>query len=221
MKMMETKGVISKILPEHDMPYLADGTPVDIVLSPLSVLSRMNLGQLYETMLGMAAMKKKTKYGLAVFEKMSEAFVKQELESVGLAANGKVDLYDGRTGQKCEKQVLVGIGYILKLVHMIEDKFHARSTGPYSLVTQQPLGGKSQMGGQRFGEMEVWALESHQMPYTLQEMLTVKSDDVHGRRKAFEAIIKGTDIPEATVPESFNVLVKELNALGLDVKPVK
>jgi DNA-directed RNA polymerase subunit beta len=215
------KGVISKILPEHDMPYLADGTPVDIVLSPLSVLSRMNLGQLYETMLGMAAMKKKTKYGLAVFEKMSEAFVKQELESVGLAANGKVDLYDGRTGQKCEKQVLVGIGYILKLVHMIEDKFHARSTGPYSLVTQQPLGGKSQMGGQRFGEMEVWALESHQMPYTLQEMLTVKSDDVHGRRKAFEAIIKGTDIPEATVPESFNVLVKELNALGLDVKPVK
>ncbi len=215
------KGVISKILPEHDMPYLEDGTPVDIVLSPLSVLSRMNLGQLYETMLGMAAMKKKTKYGLAVFEKMSEEFVQQELEAVGMKADGKVDLYDGRTGQKYEKQVLVGIGYILKLVHMIEDKFHARSTGPYSLVTQQPLGGKSQMGGQRFGEMEVWALESHQMPYALQEMLTVKSDDVHGRRKAFESIIKGTDIPEATVPESFNVLVKELNALGLDVKPVK
>lgn len=215
------KGVISKILPEQDMPYLEDGTPVDIVLSPLSVLSRMNLGQLYETMLGMAAMKKGTKYGLPVFEKMSEELVKQELESVGLNVNSKMDLYDGRTGQKYEKPVLVGIGYILKLVHMIEDKFHARSTGPYSLVTQQPLGGKSQMGGQRFGEMEVWALESHQMPRALQEMLTVKSDDVHGRRKAFEAIIKGTDIPEATVPESFNVLVKELNALGLDVQPIE
>ena len=215
------KGVISKILPEHDMPYLEDGTPVDIVLSPLSVLSRMNLGQLYETMLGMAAMKQSKKFGLAVFEKMSEEFVRNELEKVGLNQDGKVKLYDGRTGRLYEMPVLVGVGYILKLVHMIEDKFHARSTGPYSLVTQQPLGGKSQMGGQRFGEMEVWALESHRMPYALQEMLTVKSDDVQGRRHAFEAIIKGTDIPQSTIPESFNVLVKELNALGLDIKMVK
>ena len=152
---------------------------------------------------------------------MSEEFVRSQLEKVGLNGDGKVKLYDGRTGQVYEKPVLVGIGYILKLVHMIEDKFHARSTGPYSLVTQQPLGGKSQMGGQRFGEMEVWALESHQMPYALQELLTVKSDDVQGRRKAFEAIIKGVDTPQSTIPESFNVLVKELNALGLDVKPVK
>ena len=215
------KGVISKILPDHDMPYLEDGTPVDIVISPLSVLSRMNLGQLYETMLGMAAYKQGIKFGIPVFEKMSEEFVRGQLEKVGLNGDGKVKLYDGRTGQVYEKPVLVGIGYILKLVHMIEDKFHARSTGPYSLVTQQPLGGKSQMGGQRFGEMEVWALESHQMPYALQELLTVKSDDVQGRRKAFEAIIKGVDTPQSTIPESFNVLVKELNALGLDVKPVK
>jgi DNA-directed RNA polymerase subunit beta len=158
---------------------------------------------------------------MPVFERLSEQFVQQELKKAGLDISGKVTLTDGRTGLKYEKPVLVGVGYILKLVHMIEDKFHARSTGPYSLVTQQPLGGKSQMGGQRFGEMEVWALESHQMPYTLQEMLTVKSDDVQGRRKAFEAIIKGVDIPQSAVPESFNVLVKELNALGLDVKPVK
>lgn len=215
------KGVISKILPEEDMPYLEDGTPVDMVISPLSVISRMNLGQLYETMLGMAAKKKGQKYGIAVFEKVSEDFIRQELESVGIPEHGKVKLFDGRSGVAFEKPVLVGIGYILKLVHMIEDKFHARSTGPYSLVTQQPLGGKSQMGGQRFGEMEVWALESHQAPHTLQEMLTVKSDDVQGRRKAFEAIIKGVEIPQSAVPESFNVLVKELNALGLDVKPVK
>lgn len=215
------KGVISKIMPEHDMPYLEDGTPVDMVISPLSVVSRMNIGQLYETMLGMAAHKHGNKYGIAVFEKIGEEFIKDELVRAGIPADGKVSLYDGRTGQAYEKPVLVGIGYILKLVHMIEDKFHARSTGPYSLVTQQPLGGKAQMGGQRFGEMEVWALESHQAPFTLQEMLTVKSDDVQGRRKAFEAIIKGIDIPQSAIPESFNVLVKELNALGLDVKPVK
>lgn len=215
------KGVISKILPEHDMPYLADGTPVDMVISPLSVVSRMNLGQIYETMLAMAGEKLGHKYGLAVFEKLSEEFIKQELENAGLSTDGKATLYDGRTGVAYEKPVLVGVGYILKLIHMIEDKFHARSTGPYSLVTQQPLGGKSQMGGQRFGEMEVWALESHQAPFTLQEMLTVKSDDVQGRRKAFEAIIKGLPIPQSAIPESFNVLVKELNALCLDVKPVK
>jgi DNA-directed RNA polymerase subunit beta len=215
------KGVISKILPVQDMPYMEDGTPVDIVLSPLSVLSRMNLGQLYETMLAWAGYQDGGSYAMPVFERLSEQFVQQELKKAGLDISGKVALTDGRTGLKYEKPVLVGVGYILKLVHMIEDKFHARSTGPYSLVTQQPLGGKSQMGGQRFGEMEVWALESHQMPYTLQEMLTVKSDDVQGRRKAFEAIIKGVDIPQSAVPESFNVLVKELNALGLDVKPVK
>ncbi|KXK10820.1 MAG: DNA-directed RNA polymerase subunit beta [Microgenomates bacterium OLB23] len=215
------KGVISKILPVQDMPYMEDGTPVDIVLSPLSVLSRMNLGQLYETMLAWAGYQEGGSYAMPVFERFSEQFVQQELQNAGIDISGKVKLTDGRTGQVYEKPVLVGVGYILKLVHMIEDKFHARSTGPYSLVTQQPLGGKSQMGGQRFGEMEVWALESHQMPYTLQEMLTVKSDDVQGRRKAFEAIIKGVDIPQSAVPESFNVLVKELNALGLDVKPVK
>jgi DNA-directed RNA polymerase subunit beta len=215
------KGVISKIMPEHDMPYLADGTPVDMVISPLSVVSRMNIGQLYETMLGMAAEKHGHKYGIAVFEKIGEEFIKEELIKAGIPEDAKVTLFDGRSGEAYEKPVLVGIGYILKLVHMIEDKFHARSTGPYSLVTQQPLGGKAQMGGQRFGEMEVWALEAHQTPYTLQEMLTVKSDDVQGRRKAFEAIIKGMDIPQSAIPESFNVLVKELNALGLDVKPVR
>lgn len=215
------KGIISKVLPAHDMPYLADGTPVDVLLSPLSVLSRMNLGQLYETMLGIAAFKSEKYFALPVFEKLSELIIKSELEKAGFAIDGKTSLYDGRTGDKYEKPVLVGIGYIMKLVHMVEDKFHARSTGPYSLVTQQPLGGKSQMGGQRFGEMEVWALESHRVPYTLQEMLTIKSDDVQGRTKAFEAIIKGIDIPQSAVPESFNVLIKELQALGLNVEPVE
>lgn len=215
------KGIISKVLPAYDMPYLADGTPVDVVLSPLSVLSRMNLGQLYETILGMAAKKLDKKFALPVFDKISEEVLKGELEKAGFTSDGKFDLFDGRTGKKYEKQALVGIGYILKLIHMVEDKFHARSTGPYSLVTQQPLGGKSQMGGQRFGEMEVWALESHRVPYTLQEMLTIKSDDVQGRTKAFEAIIKGIDIPQSTTPESFNVLIKELNALGLNIETTK
>ncbi|HLC94648.1 MAG TPA: DNA-directed RNA polymerase subunit beta [Patescibacteria group bacterium] len=214
------KGIISKILPMHDMPYLADGTPVDVLLSPLSVLSRMNLGQLYEAILGMAAYKKKENFALPVFERVAEETIKEELVNAGFSTDGKTIMYDGRTGEAYEKPVLVGVGYIMKLIHMVEDKFHARSTGPYSLVTQQPLGGKSQMGGQRVGEMEVWALESHRVPYALQEMLTIKSDDVQGRTKAFEAIIKGVDIPQSTVPESFNVLIKELNALGLDVKPV-
>lgn len=215
------KGIISKILPEHDMPYLEDGTPVDVLLSPLSVLSRMNLGQLFETMLGMAAFQSDKRYALPVFEKLAENLIRDELAKVGFATDGKVTLFDGRTGLPYEKPVLVGIGYIMKLVHMVEDKFHARSTGPYSLVTQQPLGGKSQMGGQRFGEMEVWALESHRVPYALQEMLTIKSDDVQGRTKAFEAIIKGIEIPQSTVPESFNVLIKELNALGLNIEAVE
>lgn len=215
------KGIISKILPAHDMPYLADGTPVDVVLSPLSVLSRMNLGQLYETVLGLAANKNGHKFALPVFEKNAEKEIIAELEKAGFTHDGKMDIFDGRTGKKFEKKVVVGIGYILKLIHMVDDKIHARSTGPYSLVTQQPLSGKSQMGGQRFGEMEVWALESHRVPYTLQEMLTIKSDDVQGRNKAFEAIIKGLDIPESSTPEAFNILTKELNALGLNIEQVK
>lgn len=211
------KGVISKILPEHDMPYLEDGTPVDIIISPLSILARMNLGQLFETVMGWIAYKNGEPISVPVFEKIKEDFIFKELEKHGVSTDGKVTLYDGRTGQPFERPVLVGIGYIMKLIHMVEDKFHARSVGPYSLVTQQPLGGKSQMGGQRFGEMEVWALEAHRAPRVLQEMLTIKSDDVRGRQKAFEAIIKGLDIPQSNVPESFNVLVKELNALGLAI----
>ncbi|HLD27045.1 MAG TPA: DNA-directed RNA polymerase subunit beta [Patescibacteria group bacterium] len=215
------KGIISKILPAYDMPHLADGTPVDVLLSPLSVLSRMNLGQLYETILGRAAKKLQEQFELPVFEKIAEDSIKSELHKAGFSTDGKTTLYDARTGIPYEKPVLVGVGYIMKLIHMVEDKFHARSTGPYSLVTQQPLGGKSQMGGQRIGEMEVWGLESHRVPYALQEMLTIKSDDIQGRSKAFEAIIKGVEIPQSTVPESFNVLVKELNALGLQVEPVE
>lgn len=211
------KGVISRVLPEWDMPYLEDGTPVDIIISPLSILSRMNLGQLFETLLGLIAMKNNVRISAPVFEKMKEEFITEQLKELGLPMDGKVTLYDGQTGQPFERKVLVGIGYIMKLIHMVEDKFHARSVGPYSLVTQQPLGGKSQMGGQRFGEMEVWALESHRVPYALQEMLTIKSDDVRGRTKAFESIIKGLDIPQSSVPESFHVLIKELNALGLSI----
>ena len=213
------KGVISRIVPEADMPYLDDGTPVDIIISPLSVLTRMNLGQLLEAHLGWAAIKQGFKVGLPVFEKVGEERVVQEIKKAGLPADGKAILYDGRTGETFKKKSVVGIGYILKLVHMVEDKSHARSTGPYSLVTQQPLGGKAQMGGQRLGEMEVWALEAHRAANTLQEMLTIKSDDVVGRAKSFEAIVKGTDIPESTVPESFKVLVKELNSLCLKVEP--
>ncbi|OGK15368.1 DNA-directed RNA polymerase subunit beta [Candidatus Roizmanbacteria bacterium RIFCSPHIGHO2_01_FULL_39_12c] len=215
------KGVISKILPEWDMPYLEDGTPVDVILSPLSILSRMNLGQLFETLLGLIAQYKNHHITVPVFEKVKEQFITSELKKLGLPMNGKVKLYDGQTGQPYDKNVFVGIGYIMKLIHMVEDKFHARSVGPYSLVTQQPLGGKSQMGGQRFGEMEVWALETHRVPYTLQEMLTIKSDDVRGRTKAFESIIKKIDIPQSNVPESFHVLMKELNSLGLAIDYIK
>ncbi len=215
------KGVISKILPEWDMPYLEDGTPVDVILSPLSILSRMNLGQLFETLLGIIAQKGNNSISVPVFEQIKEEFIINELRKLDMPIDGKVTLYDGQTGQPYNNKVLVGIGYIMKLIHMVEDKFHARSVGPYSLVTQQPLGGKSQMGGQRFGEMEVWALESHRVPYTLQEMLTIKSDDVRGRTKGFESIIKGIDIPQSSVPESFHVLVKELNALGLSIDYIK
>jgi DNA-directed RNA polymerase subunit beta len=211
------KGVIAKILPEYDMPYLEDGTPVDIIISPLSILARMNLGQLFETILGWIALKNNNYISVPVFEQIKEDYISTELAKLGLPSDGKMTLYDGQTGKAYDRSVLVGTGYIMKLIHMVEDKFHARSVGPYSLVTQQPLGGKSQMGGQRFGEMEVWALEAHRVPHTLQEMLTLKSDDVRGRQKAFESIIKGLDIPQSSVPESFNVLVKELNALGLSV----
>ncbi len=213
------KGVISKIVPTADMPYLADGTAVDVIISPLSVLSRMNLGQLLEAHLGFAAQKLDKKIAAPVFEKIPEDRMLAEIEKAGLPVSGKSILYDGRTGRAFEQQVVVGVGYILKLIHMVEDKTHARSTGPYSLVTQQPLGGKAQMGGQRLGEMEVWALEAHRAARMLQEMLTIKSDDIIGRAKAFEAIVKGIDIPSSNVPESFKVLVKELQALGLAIKP--
>lgn len=215
------KGVISRIIPVADMPYLEDGTPVDIIISPLSVLARMNLGQLLEAHLGWAADKLGYKVALPVFEQIKESAIEEELKKAGLPVSGKATLYDGRTGQAFDKPTTVGIGYILKLIHMVNDKTHARSTGPYSLVTQQPLGGKAQMGGQRLGEMEVWALEAHRAAHVLQEMLTIKSDDLVGRAKAFEAIVKGVPIPESTVPESFKVLLKELNSLGLDVIPVE
>jgi len=213
------KGVISKIVPQADMPYLADGMIVDIIISPLSVLSRMNLGQLLEAHLGLAAQKLNLKVALPVFEHIQENRIIEKLKESNVPVSGKSVLYDGRTGETYLEQIVIGIAYIMKLIHMVEDKTHARSTGPYSLVTQQPLGGKAQMGGQRLGEMEVWALESHRAAHVLQEMLTIKSDDVVGRAKAFEAIVKGTDIPESTVPESFKVLVKELQALGLNVEP--
>ena len=211
------KGVIAKIMPVSDMPYLADGTAVDIIISPLSVLARMNLGQLLETHLGWALSKKDEKASLPVFDRVSEETIIKELKDSGLPVNGKARLYDGKTGEAFMEDTVVGVGYVLKLKHMVEDKTHARSTGPYSLVTQQPLGGKAQMGGQRLGEMEVWGLEGHRAAYALQEMLTIKSDDIVGRARAFEAIVKGLDIPEATVPESFKVLVRELNSLGLSI----
>lgn len=212
------KGVISKIVPTADMPHLEDGTPVDIIISPLSVLSRMNLGQLLETHWGFAADKLGYKVAAPVFEKIPEDKLIEELARGGLPVDGKVKLIDGRSGQAFERTIVVGKNYILKLIHMVEEKIHARSTGPYSLVTQQPLGGKAQMGGQRLGEMEVWALEAYGAAHILQEMLTIKSDDVIGRAKAFEAIVKGVDIPQALIPESFKVLVKELQALGLSVE---
>lgn len=211
------KGVIAKIMPIADMPYLDDGTAVDIIISPLSVLSRMNLGQLLEAHLGWAFSKQGTKLAVPVFDKLGEDIISSQLEKAGLPVSGKARLHDGRTGEPFKEDTVVGVGYIMKLIHMVEDKTHARSTGPYSLVTQQPLGGKAQMGGQRFGEMEVWGLEAHRAAHILQEMLTIKSDDILGRARAFEAIVKGEDIPEATIPESFKVLVRELNSLGLSI----
>lgn len=212
------KGVIAKIMPIADMPYLEDGTPVDIIISPVSVLARMNLGQLLETHLGWALKRQGKTGAVPVFDKINLEMIANELKAAGLPVNGKTKLYDGRTGEPFKEDTVVGINYILKLKHMVEDKTHARSTGPYSLVTQQPLGGKAQMGGQRLGEMEVWGLEAHRAAHILQEMLTIKSDDVVGRARAFEAIVKGMDIPEATVPEGFKVLIRELNSLGLLVE---
>ncbi len=212
------KGVISRILPEEDMPFMPDGTPVDVVLNPLGVPSRMNLGQVLEVHLGAAARLLNWKVATPVFDGASEEDIEECLQMAGLESNGKTVLYDGRTGEPFDKPITVGVMYMLKLHHLVDDKIHARSTGPYSLVTQQPLGGKAQFGGQRFGEMEVWALEAYGAAYTLQEILTVKSDDVVGRVKTYEAIVKGENIPEPGIPESFKVLVKELQSLGLDVR---
>jgi DNA-directed RNA polymerase subunit beta len=214
------KGVISRILPTEDMPYLPDGTPVDIILNPLGVPSRMNIGQLLETTLGWAAFNQGIKIATPVFDGASEAQIGEELAATGLPNDGKIFLYDGRTGERFDRPTVVGVIYMLKLAHLVEDKIHARSTGPYSLVTQQPLGGKAQFGGQRFGEMEVWALEAYGAANTLQEMLTVKSDDVVGRVKTYESIVKGEEIVEAGVPESFKVLVKELRSLGLSIEVI-
>ncbi|MGC4378174.1 DNA-directed RNA polymerase subunit beta [Fictibacillus sp. Mic-4] len=212
------KGVISRIMPEEDMPFLPDGTPIDIMLNPLGVPSRMNIGQVLELHLGMAARQLGIHVATPVFDGAREEDVWSTLEEAGMARDGKTVLYDGRTGAPFDNRVSVGIMYMIKLAHMVDDKLHARSTGPYSLVTQQPLGGKAQFGGQRFGEMEVWALEAYGAAYTLQEILTVKSDDVVGRVKTYEAIVKGENVPEPGVPESFKVLIKELQSLGMDVK---
>lgn len=212
------KGVIARILPEEDMPFLPDGTPVQVVLNPLGVPSRMNIGQVLEVHLGMAARYLGMHMGTPVFDGATEYDVFDTMEEAGMQRNGKTILYDGRTGDPFEREVTVGVMYMIKLAHMVDDKIHARSTGPYSLVTQQPLGGKAQFGGQRFGEMEVWALEAYGAAYTLQEILTVKSDDVVGRVKTYESIVKGENVPEPGVPESFKVLIKELQSLGMDVK---
>lgn len=212
------KGVISRILPEEDMPFLPNGEPVEIVLNPLGVPSRMNIGQVLEVHLGMAAKALGLYVETPVFNGANEKDVEDMLEKAGLSRDGKTILYDGRTGEPFDKEVTVGYMYMLKLHHLVDDKIHARSTGPYSLVTQQPLGGKAQFGGQRFGEMEVWALEAYGAAYSLQEMLTVKSDDVVGRVKTYEAIVKGENIPEPGIPESFKVLIKEMQSLGLDAK---
>jgi DNA-directed RNA polymerase subunit beta len=262
------KGVISKITPVEDMPHMADGTPVDIVLNPLGVPSRMNVGQILETHLGWAAkglghrigdlikneqkmvvadvkkilervysgkdedvskltddevlalarnLKEGVPFATPVFDGAAEAEINAMLEMAGLPVSGQVQLFDGRTGEAFDRNVTVGYMHMLKLHHLVDDKMHARSTGPYSLVTQQPLGGKAQFGGQRFGEMEVWALEAYGAAYTLQEMLTVKSDDTEGRRKVYESIVKGDHRIEAGMPESFNVLVKEIRSLGIDI----
>lgn len=212
------KGVVAAIVPEEDMPFLADGRPVDIVLNPLGVPSRMNLGQLYETMLGWAGRELGVMFETPVFDGAKLAEVEALMEKAELPVGGKERLIDGRSGEYIDSPVAIGEIYMMKLTHQVDDKMHARSTGPYSLITQQPLGGKAQFGGQRFGEMEVWALEAYGAAHTLQEMLTVKSDDVEGRSKVYNSIVKGENLPEYGIPESFNVLLREMKGLGLDVE---
>ena len=212
------KGVISRVLPEEDMPFLPDGTPLEIVLNPLGVPSRMNIGQVLEVHLGLAAKALGWHVATPVFDGAIEEDIFNALKLAGYPESGKLYLRDGRTGEYFDNPVTVGYMYMLKLHHLVDDKIHARSTGPYSMVTQQPLGGKAQFGGQRFGEMEVWALEAYGAAHTLQEILTVKSDDVVGRVKTYEAIVKGDNVPEPGIPESFKVLIKELQSLSLDVK---
>ena len=226
------KGIISRILPKQDMPYLSDGTPVDIVLNPLGVPSRMNVGQVFECLLGLAGGYLGKRFKIIPFDEMygaeaSRALVNRKLKEASLITNnkwlfndqhpGKMQVFDGRTGEPFDNPVTVGRAYMLKLVHLVDDKIHARSTGPYSLVTQQPLGGRAQHGGQRLGEMEVWALEAFGAAYTLQELLTVKSDDMQARNEALNAIVKGKPIPKPGTPESFKVLMRELQSLGLDI----
>ncbi|RKZ22667.1 DNA-directed RNA polymerase subunit beta, partial [bacterium] len=212
------KGVIARIVPVEDMPYLEDGTPVEIVLNPLGVPSRMNVGQILETHLGWACRVLGYQAISPVFEGATIEEIKEEMKKAGLPEDGKVVLYDGRTGEPFREPVTVGYIYMMKLIHMVDDKIHARAIGPYSLITQQPLGGKAQFGGQRFGEMEVWALEAYGAAHTLQEMLTVKSDDVPGRTRMYESIIKGENPPEPGLPASFHVLIKELNGLGINIE---
>jgi DNA-directed RNA polymerase subunit beta len=211
------KGIVARIVKEEDMPFLEDGTPVDIVLNPLGVPSRMNLGQIYETVLAWAGEKLGLKFATPIFDGASMEQIDDYVNKAGLPKFGRTYLFDGGTGERFDQPATVGIIYMLKLGHMVDDKMHARSIGPYSLITQQPLGGKAQFGGQRFGEMEVWALEAYGAANVLQELLTVKSDDVMGRAKAYEAIVKGENIPTPGIPESFNVLLHELRGLALDV----
>ena len=212
------KGVIARILPDEDMPFLADGTPLEVVLNPLGVPSRMNVGQILETHLGWAAKTLGIRVASPVFDGATEQEIKDMLKKAGLSEDGKVQLYDGFTGEPFTQKATVGYIYMMKLNHMVDEKIHARSIGPYSLVTQQPLGGKAQFGGQRFGEMEVWALEAYGAAFALQEILTVKSDDVKGRTRIYENIVKGEQRLDSSTPESFNVLIKELQGLALDIR---
>ncbi|HRH58504.1 MAG TPA: DNA-directed RNA polymerase subunit beta, partial [Chitinophagales bacterium] len=211
------KGIVAKIVRDEDMPFLEDGTPVDVVLNPLGVPSRMNIGQIYETVLGWAGKELGVKFSTPIFDGAHVDQIADYVEQAGLPRLGSTYLYDGETGQRFDQKTTVGVIYIIKLSHMVDDKMHARSIGPYSLITQQPLGGKAQFGGQRLGEMEVWALEAYGAANILQELLTVKSDDIQGRAKAYEAIVKGDNLPVPGIPESFNVLVHELRGLALDL----
>ncbi len=211
------KGIVSKIVRVEDMPFLADGTPVDIVLNPMGVPSRMNIGQIFEAVLGWAGQELGVKFSTPIFDGCSLEQLDEWTDKAGLPRAGKTQLYDGETGEPFDQMATVGVTYFMKLGHMVDDKMHARSIGPYSLITQQPLGGKAQFGGQRFGEMEVWALEAHGAAHTLQEILTVKSDDVTGRARTYEAIVKGESFPTPGIPESLNVLLHELQGLALSI----